>query len=178
MLVEGSLPLADKQATPQEVRATMTTKFVWTEQLNIGIDVIDQQHRKIVDYINQLDDARLNGLPREEIVMVIIQLKEYTHSHFSFEESMLEEAGYPTLDAHKKSHALFIQRISDYQFRFIKGEDVSKALSSLLVTWLYNHIQRDDADYVEAVQKHLRQQSTFVEDFVNKKKGFFASLFD
>jgi len=150
------------------------TKFVWTEQLNTGIEEIDRQHHRIVDYINQLDDARINGHPRGEIALVISLLKEYTHSHFGFEESMLEEAQYPDINAHKKVHEQFIQRITDYQYRFTKGEDVTQALSSLLVTWLFNHIQRDDADYVASVTANQQQQREFVE----KKKGLFSRLFE
>jgi len=56
------------------------THFVWTKQFNIGIKEIDQQHRKIVDYINQLDDAQQIGLSRNEIAKVIIELKDYIHS--------------------------------------------------------------------------------------------------
>lgn len=148
-------------------------KFMWTEQLNIGIEVIDQQHRRIVEYINQLDEARSSGHSREEIDAVINQLVDYTLSHFAFEESMQEEAKYPFLKAHKKVHDLFVQRVSEYQARFNKGEDVSKALSSLLVTWLFNHIKRDDADYVQSVKVHLQSQN----DFVEKKKGLFTRLF-
>jgi hemerythrin len=86
---------------------------------------------------------------------------------------MQEEAKYPVFKSHKKVHDLFAQRVADYQTRFNKGEDVSKELNSLLVTWLFNHIKRDDADYVESVKAHLQLQS----DFVEKKKGFFARLF-
>ncbi len=148
-------------------------KFVWTDQLNVGIDVIDQQHRRIVEYINQLDDARSNGYSREEIGYLINDLVDYTISHFGFEESLQEEARYPFLKSHKKVHELFTQRVSDYQAKFNKGEDVSKALNSLLVTWLFNHIKRDDVDYVASVKQHLLQQT----DTVEKKKGLFARLF-
>jgi hemerythrin len=149
------------------------TKFVWTEQLNVGIEVIDQQHRRIVEYINQLDDARNSGHSREEIGYLINDLVDYTISHFGFEESLQDEANYPFAKSHKKVHDLFAQRVSDYQARYDKGEDVSKGLNSLLVTWLFNHIKRDDADYVESVKVYLQQQK----DFVEKKKGLFARLF-
>ncbi len=148
-------------------------KFTWTDQLNIGIEVIDQQHRRIVEYINQLDDARSNNLSREEIRWLINELVDYTISHFAFEESMQEEAKYPFFKSHKKVHDLFAQRVGEYQVKFEQGEDVTKGLNSMLVTWLFNHIKRDDADYVETVKAHLNRQT----DFVEKKKGFFARLF-
>lgn len=149
-------------------------KFMWTEQLNIGIEVIDQQHRRIVEYINQLDDARSNNLSREEIRWLINDLVDYTISHFAFEESMQEEAKYPFFKSHKKVHELFAQRVGEFQAKFEQGEDVTKGLNSMLVTWLFNHIKRDDADYVETVKTHLQRQT----DFVEKKKGFFARLFN
>lgn len=149
-------------------------KFIWTDQLNIGIDVIDQQHRRIVEYINQLDDARSGGQTREEIAAVLSQLVDYTLSHFAFEESMQEEANYPFFKAHKKVHDLFTQRVAEYQTRFNKGEDITKALSSMLVTWLFNHIKRDDADYAAAIKAHLDKQNN---GFMEKKKGLFSKLF-
>lgn len=148
-------------------------KFIWTEQLNVGIEVIDQQHRRIVEYINQLDDARSNGHSRAEIGYLIGDLVDYTISHFGFEESLQEEAGYPFAKSHKKVHDLFAQRVSDFQARFDRGEDISRGLNSLLVTWLFNHIKRDDADYVDAVKAYLHKQ----QDFVEKKKGLFTRLF-
>jgi hemerythrin len=148
-------------------------KFIWTSQLNVGIEVIDQQHRRIVEYINQLDDARSSGHSREEIGYLINDLVDYTISHFGFEESLQEEAGYPFAKSHKKVHDLFTQRVSDFLARYDKGEDVSKGLNSLLVTWLFNHIKRDDADYVESVKAYLQHQK----DFVEKKKGLFSRLF-
>jgi hemerythrin len=148
-------------------------KFVWTEQLNVGIEVIDQQHRRIVEYINQLDDALAFGHSREEIGSLIDDLVDYTISHFGFEESLQDEANYPFAKSHKKVHELFKLRVSEYQSRFDKGEDVSKGLNSLLITWLFNHIKRDDADYVESVKAYLQKQK----DFVEKKKGLFTRLF-
>lgn len=148
-------------------------KFIWTDQLNVGIDVIDQQHRRIVEYINQLDDARSNGMTNDEIAWLLNDLVDYTISHFGFEESLQEEAGYPFLTSHKKVHELFTKRIADFQQRAEKGEDVIKALNSLLVTWLFNHIKRDDNDYVESVKNYLQQK----QDFVERKRGLFSRLF-
>jgi hemerythrin len=148
-------------------------KFVWTDQLSIGIEVIDQQHRRIVEYINQLDDARTNGLSREETSWLLNELVDYTVSHFGFEESLQEEANYPFCTSHKKVHDLFAKRVAEYQAKFENGEDVTKALNSMLVTWLFNHIKRDDADYTESVKLHLQKQK----DFVERKKGLFARLF-
>ncbi len=148
-------------------------KLTWSADLDTGIDVIDKQHKRIVDYINELHDARTSGHKKEDIGKVIDELVDYTLSHFTFEESLQEEAHYPFMKAHKKVHDLFVKRVAEYQERFKLGEDVSEELNNLLVTWLFNHIKRDDADYVASVKNNLQQQDAFVE----KKKGFFGKLF-
>jgi hemerythrin len=150
----------------------MGNKLVWTPDLNTGIDVIDKQHKRIVDYINQLHDASISGQQHEAIGEVIDELVDYTLSHFAFEESMQEEANYPFYKAHKKVHDLFVKRVSSYQERFKQGDDVSEDLNNMLVTWLFNHIKRDDADYVASVKANLEEHG-----FTEKKKGFFSKLF-
>jgi hemerythrin len=148
-------------------------KLKWSADLNTGIEVIDKQHKVIVDYINQLDDARATGLKKEAVGKVIDDLADYTTSHFSFEESMQEEAKYPFLKAHQKVHELFVRRVAEYQNRFKKGEDISEELHSLMFNWLYGHIKSDDADYIASVKQNLSQHEAFIE----KKKGLFSRLF-
>jgi hemerythrin len=148
-------------------------KFVWTSQLNIGIEVIDQQHLRIVEYINQLDDIQSRPHSQKEIKSLVDALVDYTVSHFGFEESLQEEAGYPFIKAHKRVHELFIRRVSDFQKRLENNEDISEELNSLLVVWLASHIRGDDFDYAECVRTYLQNQHGFVET----KKGLFARLF-
>jgi hemerythrin len=126
----------------------------WTADLDTGIDVIDSQHKRIVAYINQLQDARLDG-GREAVGQVVEELVDYTLSHFAFEESLMEEAGYRYLNAHKRVHELFTRRVTDYQRRFADGEDIAEPLETTLTTWLLNHIRHDDADYSEVVRGNL-----------------------
>jgi len=147
-------------------------KLVWSNDLNTGINIIDKQHQRIVEYINELDDARTGGHKMEDLGRIIDETVDYTLSHFAFEESMQEDAHYPFIRAHKKVHELFVRKVADLQNRFSLGEDVSEELHKMLFTWLFNHIKRDDADYVECVKKNISQS-----DFIEKKKGFFGRLF-
>jgi hemerythrin len=124
----------------------------WNPKLDTGIDVIDAQHRRIVDYVNQLEEARLKG-DRHQIGDVIEQLVDYTQSHFSFEETMMEQAGYKFLKPHQKVHELFIRRVSTFTVRAAKGEDIAEELQGTLTTWLLNHIASEDHDYAEVVRK-------------------------
>lgn len=134
--------------------------LAWTSDMNTGIDVIDNQHIRIVDYINQLEHAAL--LNNQSFVgQVLDDLVDYTLSHFAFEESLQEEAGYKFAKPHKAVHDLFVKRVARYQERHAAGEDIGEQLHSMLCTWLVNHIKRDDKAYVAEVKASL---STIVED--------------
>jgi hemerythrin len=126
----------------------------WNESLDTGIEVIDNQHKRIVDYINHLEDTRINH-SMEEVGEVLDELVDYTLSHFTFEESLMEEAGYPFIKAHKRVHELFIRRVSDYMQRFKMGDDITEELHNTLKAWLINHIRNDDNDYSEIVRTQL-----------------------
>ena len=148
-------------------------KLVWSDKYVLGVEVIDQQHRTILDYVNQLEDALNSGQSQKEIGKLINKLVDYTYFHFSFEEDLQEKAGYPYLKPHQKSHALIAKHVSDFQARFDKGEDISKDMDGLLATWLFDHLKHDDADYVGSVNEYLRQHP----EFLTKKTGVFARLF-
>jgi hemerythrin len=129
----------------------------WTPDLSLGIEVIDQQHKRIVDYINQLHDAGLHK-DRESVRRVIEDLVDYTLSHFGFEEALMAEAGYRFLAPHKKVHELFVRRVDEYRQRFEQGEEVATELQGILVKWLMKHIKHEDKDYSAAVRAGLGEE--------------------
>ena len=130
----------------------------WNSDLETGIQVIDKQHQRIVDYINKLYHAQ-QFHSREEVGSVLDELVDYTLSHFAFEESLMEDAGYPFINAHKKVHQLFVRRVGDYQQRFKMGEDIAEELLNTLRAWLINHIKNDDQDYSEDVRNNIENVS-------------------
>ncbi len=151
----------------------------WTEDLSVGVEVIDNQHKRIVQYINQLQQAR-ETLDRHQVGAVLSELVDYTQSHFGFEEAMMEEAGYPYLNAHKRVHELFVKRVGGLVQRFELGDDVADELLKTLITWLLNHIRNEDADYSEAVQRNLGSAHLDLSDksggwLHNALKRFFSS---
>ena len=138
-------------------------KLKWSSELDTGVKVIDGQHRRIVDYINELQEAK-DSLDKEAVHDVLDELVDYTVSHFSFEESLMEQAGYPFLGPHKKIHELFVKKVGGFVERFKNGEDVADEILVTLRKWLINHIKNEDGDYVEAVSKHMAK--------ANKESGW------
>jgi len=126
----------------------------WSDDLATGIGVIDSQHKRIIHYINQLEDAQALNEP-ELVSEVLIHLTDYTLSHFAFEESLMEDAGYVAAAIHVKTHDSFRDKINAYNLRHKAGEDVSKELSKLLNVWLIEHIANDDSSYTPFVLKNI-----------------------
>ncbi len=128
----------------------MSEHVKWSSDLNTGVHVIDEQHKKIVDYINKLIDV--HGFEdRSKVGDVISELVDYTVSHFSYEEALMEQAGYPFLEPHKRVHRLFVEKINTYVKRFQADEDVVPELVTMLKKWLINHIRNEDGDYADLV---------------------------
>lgn len=150
----------------------MTIK--WTSQMEIGIPVIDSQHQRIVDYINHIEHAQIHK-SREEVLEVLDELVDYTLSHFAFEENLMEEAGYPFTNPHKKVHRLFAKRVVIFQNRAKTGEDITVELLHVLKAWLVNHIKCDDRDYANAVKASMNEAAHRVK--AQTKSSWFNRLF-
>lgn len=129
--------------------------LVWVPELDTGIEEIDKQHRRIVEYINRLYELR-SSPDREALGDVIGEMVDYTLSHFVFEEALIENAGYMFAGPHKKVHELFTRRVAEMQSRFDAGEDIAAELHGMLSRWLFNHIRNEDHGYVDAAQAYLR----------------------
>ncbi|PKO37911.1 MAG: hypothetical protein CVU33_10850 [Betaproteobacteria bacterium HGW-Betaproteobacteria-6] len=149
--------------------------ITWKADLDTGINVIDQQHRQIVEFINKLEAANAVGDQRKtrEIVDACVA---YTLSHFAFEESLQEDAGYQYVKAHKRVHELFTRKVGEYQERIDLGEEIGVELHNMLARWLVSHIKHDDADYVAAVKTNM---ISLIKEKETKKetKGWFARFF-
>jgi len=136
----------------------------WDPSFSVGIEIIDDQHKQIIQYINDLNMA-FSYKKMHLVEEVLKNLEDYTKSHFSFEEELMEEAGFPLLNEHKQAHKSFIDRIVFFKERYQNGEDISKQLKTELELWLINHIKDDDVEYKSLVKKM----------FIKKDKKKFSS---
>ena len=142
----------------------------WTSELNTGIPEIDKQHQRIVQYINDLHDAR-HTRDRAVVGQVIDEAVDYTLSHFAFEEALMVDAGYMYSGPHKKVHELFVRKVAEYQTRHQGGEDVSEELHGMLSRWLFNHIRNDDKSYVDAVNLYMKAANHGAEEMKAQLKA-------
>ncbi len=127
----------------------------WSQELEIGIGEIDDQHQWLVSLTNQLHTHLSHGEPDQTLIGdCLAQLLDYTMNHFIAEEELLRRLGYPETDAHVQQHNMFCQQVMELLDRHDSGDQVGCAALDLLKNWLINHITRADKAYVD----YFRQQ--------------------
>ncbi len=127
----------------------------WEDKMSVKVKEIDEQHKKLVNMINELHEAMLERKSKEALGKIIDGLIEYTDIHFKTEEKYFDKFGYPEADAHKKEHQDFVKKVVDFK----KGYDEGKLLLSLdvmnfLKDWLVNHIMGSDQKYSDFFNQH------------------------
>lgn len=120
----------------------------WKDEYSVGIDSIDQQHRKLVNLINQLQTAVNYSTGEEFEREALDELVNYTKTHFTFEEGLMEQNDYPDFESHRAQHKYMIQKVEAVLAEYEKDRDtaMNNALN-YLSEWLINHINGTDKEY-------------------------------
>ena len=113
----------------------------WQQSFDTGIEEIDNQHRQLLGYLNELG-AAIRFKDQGKITSVLDGLSDYTMSHFAFEETLMEEAEYKYLGPHKHVHQMLIKKVVEFGSKLKAGEDIGEELYGFLRRWLINHIQK------------------------------------
>jgi hemerythrin len=132
------------------------THIDWSERFDTGIEVLDCQHRKLISMINQLRDSSLQN-EQESVVSTFRGMRAYAAKHFDFEEELMQAAKYPYTLAHHQLHQRFLERLDSISRRHQRGVRVTAELSAFLAQWLTHHIGYEDQDYVNDVQRIMKE---------------------
>ena len=122
--------------------------FPWNDNFATGIERIDEQHRRLVEILNDL--ATHVAFPSQELGLDVIlaSLVDYTLYHFATEENIWGEylAGDPAEAAHRAEHQAFIASILKAKAEAGDRplEELVQELLSLLTRWLASHILEKD----------------------------------
>jgi hemerythrin len=123
----------------------------WSDDYSVDIQEIDEQHKCIVRYINELYEALAKKDSRDLVADIIQKLAEYTKIHFAVEETLMRIFHYEGYEPHKAIHDKIVQQVLAYQGKFISGDDkVGMELLMFLKGWLFEHINKVDKQYVVA----------------------------
>ncbi len=119
----------------------------WSPQLATGIDSIDNQHKRLLELINQTFVTMKDGGNDETIGRVVNDLIDYAKTHFSHEETLMQTHGYPNLQEHRRIHQEFLQQVEEFRQRFQAGKRLMPGeIFNFLKKWLVGHIKREDRD--------------------------------
>lgn len=127
----------------------------WTENLSVGDDDLDNDHKHLINIINKFDWSSEGEPDYDKLRRVLDELEAYVLGHFKREEAKLVSIGYPKTDAHKSAHRLLTKQFHEHREKFEaaaktgdkEGEIAVKDIALFLKDWLINHVMSQDLLY-------------------------------
>jgi len=129
----------------------------WRRDYEVGVKLIDAEHRGLFDLINEFHDTRARGNAGKEAAQVLNRLIAYAEEHFQHEEKLMSDNGYRLLDQHRQLHSDLVSSIFAINERL--AADTANASAEILPfikNWLVEHIIQHDMD---------------IGDFMRRKSG-------
>jgi len=135
------------------------TIVAWQNSYSVGIKLIDDQHRELINLTNKLFASCMSGQgrSRQTFLNTIHEAVDYIGYHFGTEEKIMERVNYPRFKEHRKEHKDFVQEVFSKVEEFNSGK--TPALLSFvyfLRDWVLHHIAVSDrkmGEYLLAMQK-------------------------
>ena len=122
--------------------------ITWTNELSIGINSIDAQHKNLIKMINALNDALIDGTANDMIHEIFNELVKYTSVHFDYEEKLFEQYNYKESASHNAEHRALKEQVRDLQKKMEDGDFmISIEVMFFLKSWLTDHILKTDKAY-------------------------------
>ena len=119
------------------------------EEYKIGVEQIDEQHKKLFEladkaYMLLKDELVIDKY--DKIVEILEELKEYTIFHFRSEEEYMQSIGYKRLFTQKIEHDNFIKELENVDYSSIdaKQDESLVKILNFLNDWLIEHILKTD----------------------------------
>ena len=118
----------------------------WNDTLATGHDFVDNDHRKLIDSLNELETALKEGAGKETIAKILAFLNTYTRDHFAREEAHMQRVACPAYAENCREHALLISRLNSWLERLEQGSSISLVLEvhREIANWISNHILKTD----------------------------------
>lgn len=125
------------------------TTISWSEELSVGVHILDADHKLLIDLIKRFNGAVASGQGPDKIGRVLKALYEYTDFHFIREEALMKACGYPGLEKHHQVHEKLYARMEDIYAEHARApsEALSGEIKTFLNQWLTKHIMGHDKRY-------------------------------
>lgn len=135
--------------------------LAWDNTYCLNIPHIDEQHKRLMSFINELHEAMLRNEEHKITGKILDNLTDYIKEHFLAEEYLMEKSDFTFPDTpenqhykkHKREHALFTEKITKMNRQYYEQKDyISVELLTYLVEWLLNHIVNIDKQYASFIK--------------------------
>ena len=123
--------------------------FAFTDEYRTGIEIVDEEHAELFRIIRRANDLITEELLHDkydEIMSVLEELRNYTIKHFADEEEYMISINYDGLDAQKKTHEMFVDKLNDINLDDLDDNQQQYLIElvDFLLMWLVNHILKMD----------------------------------
>ena len=118
----------------------------WNDRLSVGVEMIDTDHKRLVEMVNELHDGFRAGKGKDALGKVLDGLINYTATHFGHEEAEMKKFKYPGTVDHMKEHAALVKQVLEVQAKYRAGSGavLTMEVMAFLRDWLLKHIQGTD----------------------------------
>ena len=152
--------------------------FHWSDEFNVNIQEVDEQHKVLVDLLNQLHVAIQEKHGKATSRQILDRLAEYTRTHFVLEESLMRLTHYSGFEIHKQQHQDLMEQVQALQKKLDEeNATITFELLHFLKTWLIQHINDSDkrfgAFFQTAGLGQYASWSKEVEQTMEKKKWWW-----
>ena len=132
----------------------------WTPDLSVGVKLLDDQHKKIFNAINEITDFNLTLDGPKLFSDSVESITQLMSQHLRDVEDYLRSSGYPYFEEHQHSHTNLLDGYSDLLYRLTKHEEgVETEIVSYLHKWWVKHIYVDDMSYRDYFQSRFPRQA-------------------
>jgi len=128
--------------------------IMWEMGNELGVPIIDEQHRGLIATINSFHYLIREGEGIEALKPTLQTLMQYIDIHFRTEETLMKRAGYPGFDEHVLLHKHLIEKTKIVAHESISSGNANTTLAFLKEWWM-NHINKIDRQYASHVKKML-----------------------
>jgi hemerythrin-like metal-binding protein len=121
--------------------------FIWDSRFETGIASVDEQHRRLVETVNQMGNLLIDGSATDaSIAAVFSELAEYAQLHFADEERLMREAHVDPLhvEQHQQHHRQFVDQLTSMWKGRADLVNPAEVLQGFLSSWLTFHILEED----------------------------------
>lgn len=131
---------------------------VWREQLRVGNDIIDDDHRHLIDIINRIGTGLKSGDPAS-IHTDLQHLHDYSLQHFEREEGIAFAVGYERASRLQHAHLELMERLATIRCAFVNTErawssQLGREFHDFLRNWLIDHVIKEDMLMKTDLQKY------------------------